>query len=50
MTDCETCGHPQRSHRHGGANAFGSYTFLSSCRKEDCECEQFVHPEQGVVR
>lgn len=40
MSDC-TCGHPKKSHRHGGGNKHGSYTFLSSCRKTDCDCSGF---------
>lgn len=37
---CE-CGHPRKSHRYGGANAHGKYTFLSSCRKQDCDCGEW---------
>lgn len=49
MTEC-VCGHPKRSHRYGCANAHGSYTFHSSCKKQDCDCMQFEHPEKGVIR
>lgn len=36
-----TCGHPVRSHRYGGGNKHGPYTFLSSCRKHDCDCRGY---------
>lgn len=47
MTACD-CGHPRKSHRYGNANAHGSYTYLSSCRKQDCDCDQFT--VDGEVR
>lgn len=47
---CVTCGHPVKSHRHGGANTHGNYRFLSSCKKRDCDCEHYVHPEKGPLR
>ena len=48
--DCEECGHPKRSHKYGGANKHGSYVFYSSCKKQDCACDQFIHPEWGKMR
>lgn len=43
---CSSCGHGHVSHRWGGANVHGEYTFLSSCRK--CVCGQFK--ENGEIR
>lgn len=48
--DCDECGHPKRSHRYGGRNASGTYTFHSSCKREACDCTQYTHPERGKLR
>lgn len=47
MTDCQNCDHPKKSHRYGGANVHGRYTYLSSCRL--CGCGQF-EDEDGPRR
>lgn len=38
---CKDCGHPKRSHKHAGGNKHGKYEFHSSCKMDDCDCQNY---------